>query len=574
MENVNFIEELNTLTANEDLLSVSRDINELRSKLEDFVLEEERKIQVAQLVAEEKSEPVDASVAEKQEEINQLKETFYELYTAYKEKKKVLVAERNANEAKNLAEKTALIKRLREVVSTEENIGAAFSALNEIQDKWKEIGDISRDKRNDIQSEYSRLLEDFFYNIKIYKELKDHDFHRNFQLKSAIIAELKKVNLLKSIKEAETQLKQLQNDWEDIGPVPNEEWEKLKEAYWTEVRSIYNKINRYYDDRRAEQQNNIKAKQALVEETRALIADLAANDSVKAWEDMTKKVIETQNNWKKIGFGPRKENEIVWKEFRAVCDEFFAAKKVFFGSIQEEYNELATQKKTLIDKANALKDSTDWKGTADQLKRLQQQWKKIGHAGVKHEQKLWKEFRGACDAFFTSRQAHFDQKDAQFVDNLVKKQELIKAIESYKVGTDKKAALNDLKAFATDFNAIGMVPMKDKDAVFKAFKSALDAHYGALKMEGAEKDQIMFEAKIDQLKASPNAGRELQELKFNLRKDIDKYQKEIIQLENNLGFFANSKGADSLKKEVEKKVDFAKDKIVEIKTKLKMIPNE
>ena len=208
------------------------------------------------------------------------------------------------------------------------------------------------------------------------------------------------------------------------------------------------------------------------------------------------------------------------------------------------------------------------------MKRLQQQWKKIGHAGVKHEQKLWKEFRGACDAFFTNRQAHFDQKDAQFVDNLVKKQELIKAIESYKLGDDKKAALNDLKQFATDFNAIGMVPIKDKDAVFKAFKSALDVHYGALKMEGTEKEQVMFEAKVDQLKASPNASRELLDLKINLRKDIDKYQKEIIQLENNLGFFANSKGADSLKKEVEKKVDFAKDKIAEIKTKLKMIPNE
>lgn len=574
MENLNFIEELNSLTTNEDVLSVSRDVNDLRSKLEDYILEEERKIQVAQLVAEEKQEPVDVSVEANVEAILQLKESFYEIYNAYREKRKAASEEKKATESKNLAEKNALIKQLKEVVSSEENIGAAFAALNEIQEKWKEVGDIPREKRSDIQSEYSRLLEDFFYNIKIYKELKDHDFHRNYQLKSALIAELKKVNQLDAIREAEKELKRIQNDWEDVGPVPNDQWETLKEAYWTEVRSVYNKINRFYDDRRAEQQNNLDAKRALVEETKLLISKMDQNDSVKAWENMSNGILEIQAKWKTIGFGPKKENEQIWKEFRAVCDEFFAAKKVFFASIHEQYDGLATKKKGLIDKANELKDSTDWKETANKLKQLQNQWKQIGHAGVKHEQKLWKEFRAACDTFFNNRQAYFDAKDAEFEGNLKLKNELIVEIEAYKVTEDKQKVLADLKGFSNKFNEIGMVPMKEKDAVFKAYKSALDKHYGALKMDGAEKEAIMFEAKIEALKASPTAKRSFQDLKSDLRREIDFHNKEIIQLENNLGFFANSKGADALKKEVERKVAQAKEKIVEIKAKLKMIPNE
>lgn len=574
MENLNFIEELNSLTANEDVLSVSRDVNDLRSKLEDYILEEERKIQVAQLVAEEKQEPVDLSVEANQEAILQLKESFYEIYNAYREKRKAASEEKKATESKNLAEKNALIKRLKEVVSTEENIGAAFAALNEIQEKWKEVGDIPRDKRSDIQSEYSRLLEDFFYNIKIYKELKDHDFHRNYQLKTALIAELKKVNQLDSIREAEKELKRIQNDWEDVGPVPNDQWETVKEAYWTEVRSVYNKINRFYDDRRADQQNNLDAKRALVEETKSLISKMDQNDSVKAWENMSNGILEIQAKWKTIGFGPKKENEQVWKEFRAVCDEFFAAKKDFFASIHEQYDGLAAKKKGLIDKANELKGSTDWKETANKLKQLQNQWKQIGHAGVKHEQKLWKEFRAACDTFFNNRQAHFNAKDAEFEGNLKLKNDLIAEIEAYKVSDDKQKTLADLKEFSNKFNEIGMVPMKDKDAVFKSYKSALDKHYGALKMDGAEKEAIMFEAKIEALKASPTSNRSFQDLKADLRKEIDFHNKEIIQLENNLGFFANSKGADALKKEVERKVAQAKEKIVEIRAKLKMIPNE
>lgn len=577
MEVLNFLEEIKAYAENENALAVSREVNELRSKFGDYILEEERKIQVSELEAQKTPETmgeVKVQAAQKTEDLLQLKEEFYSIYTAYKEKKNAIIEEKNSSEAKNLSEKQSLIKRLQEVVTSEENIGSAFGALKEIQERWKEIGDIPRDKRNSIQGDYSKLLEDFFYNIKIYKELKDHDFHRNSQLKGKLIEELKQLNEVKSIKEVEAQLKVLQNNWDEIGPVPNEEWEKLKEGYWTEVKSVYNKINRFYDDRRAKLQENLNQKQALLEETKLLVAEKDGLDSVKSWDVVTKKIIATQATWKAVGFGPKKENDIIWKEFRAVCDEFFDAKKAFFGDIQQEFDKLADKKKVLVERAKKLSESQDWKETAGQLKQLQSQWKTIGHSGVKNEQKLWKEFRKACDGFFDARQKHFDAKDVANEENLKLKMAILSSIEKYKPSDDKAEVLAELKKFTAEFNSIGHVPIKQKDDVFNAYKKAMDGHYKSIKMGAEEQAQILFEAKIDMLKGGSNSSRQFEDMKFDLRKSIDAQQKEITQLENNLGFFANSKGANALKEEVEKKVAKAKEKIAGIKAQLKMIPNE
>ena len=305
-----------------------------------------------------------------------------------------------------------------------------------------------------------------------------------------------------------------------------------------------------------------------------MVAQKEELNSPKTWEAVTKKVIAIQNEWKAVGFGPKKENDAIWKEFRACCDDFFDKKKIFFGDVQEVYDKIAVKKKEIIEKAKALSTSTEWRDTAEKLKKLQSQWKSVGHAGVKHEQKLWKEFRNACDAFFNSRENHFNAKDAQNDENLKLKETLLKTLEAYKPSEDKKEALADLKNFSAEFSAIGHVPIKKKDAIFSAYKKTMDGHYQSIKLSKAEQESIFFEAKIDMLKGSPNASRQFNDMKFDLRKAIDKHQKEISQLENNLGFFANSKGADALKKDVENKVNLVKEKIEVIKRQLKMIPNE
>lgn len=503
-----------------------------------------------------------------------VKDVFYAIYSEYKAKKKTVIDQRNSLETANLHEKKALITKLREVVTKEENIGSAFAAFKEIQENWKTVGDIPRANRSEIQAEYSKLLEDFFYNIKIYKELKDHDFNRNYQLKIEIIEKLKTLIELKSIKDLETQLKVIQNDWEDIGPVPNEKWQEVKDAYWTEVRSSYDRINRFYDDRRILQQENLKQKEALLSEVKGLAATVPTLETLKDWDSKTTAVLEIQKKWKSVGFGPKKENEVIWKAFRAACDEFFNAKKEFFGKVNEQFDGIAKQKQELIDKAIALKASTNWKETSNQLIQLQKQWKTFGHAGRKNEQRLWKAFRTACDDFFNSKNSHFSEQDKAYEDNLTAKNDILKEIDSAKLPEEKKEALAILKEFSSKFNAIGRVPMKSKDAVFKSFKDAMDKQYGALKMDGKEKDAILFEVKIETIKASPKAADLFYGMKLDLRKEIDKEMKEINLLENNLGFFANSKGADALRKDVEKKVNRSKEKITEIKHKLKMVPNE
>lgn len=568
MEKNTFIEELEKLAQNEDVLMVSREVNELKVRFEDYVLEEERKNQVALLDAQAEGKEYDSI------DFKPLKDAFFEIYSVYKTKKKAVIDAKNATETVNLKEKQALIAQLKAVIETEENIGAAYGAYKEIHEKWKAVGDIPREKRDQIQQDYSRLLEVFFYNMKIYRELKDHDLKRNYQLKLEVIAQLEQLKNKQSIREIETSLKTIQNEWEEVGPVANEEWEKLKDNYWASVREIYEKINSFYDERRTTLLDNLEKKKAHLITTKAIIDAISSYDSVKTWEDATKNLLAIQENWKTIGFGPRKENEEVWQEFRAMCDDFFSQKKAFFGTIQEKFTKIGDQKQALVDQAIAIKDSTDWKITGEKLVSLQKQWKTIGHAGQKLEQKLWSDFRGACDTFFNARQKHFEEQDKQLEVNLLAKQAIIQAIESYVVPEDKKQALADLKEFSSTFNAAGRVPLKEKDTNYLAFKKAIDAHYSKLKLEGQEKDKVMFQARIETLSSSPESTKLFAKEKADIRQQIEQLKGDILQYENNLGFFAKSKGADALRKDVEGKINHSKNKIDSLIRKLKMIPNE
>lgn len=564
-----FLDELKTLVATENALSVSRDVNELRTRFDDYVLEDERKKQVAVLEAKANGENV-----EFEREDDPIRDEFYVVYSEYKERRSVAVAAKNASQNEALRQKKALISRLRDVIEKEENIGAAFSAYKEIHESWKQVSDIPREHRDDIQAQYSRLLEDFFYNMKIYRELKDHDLHRNQQVKLDLIQQIQNLMNVESVKEVEKSIKTLQNEWEGTGPVGRDGWENIKKSYLDCVRAVYERINNYHNERRTAQQDNIEKKQILLDKLKSICADLSSLKSVKEWEDVTKEIFEIQGVWKLIGFGPKKENEEIWTLFRAECDSFFALKKEFFDKLRSGFDALAEAKQKLIDQAVILKSSTDWKLAGEQLIQLQKNWKNIGNAGQRNEQRLWKEFRSACDEFFNAKTAHFAEQDKLNESNLAGKLELIARIEGYKIPDDKKQAISDLKAFATEFNDLGKVPMAQKDIIYNAYKTALDALYTALKLEGAEKEQVLFQARIDTFQASPNAGKLLDKEKMDLRRQIDLIKQDVTQYENNLGFFKHSKGANAMKEEVEKKIEQSKRKIEEISRKIKMIPNE
>ena len=567
MENQTFIEDLKQLAGQEDLLAVGREVSELKTKFDDFILEEERKFQVAQLEAQDKGEAFESDGA-----IDALKEAFYEVYSDFKLRRKALVDAKNLEEADNLKKKRSLIARFKEIIAQEENIGIAFSAHKEINEEWKAVGDIPREKRHDIQQEYSRLMEEFFYNMKIYREIKDYDFKKNFDAKQDVINRIKSLIDVPVIKEVEVSLKALQNEWEDIGPTKQELWEQIKEDYWNSIKAVYDRIRAHYDLVREQMHENLEAKRELVEKAKALIAQ--ERDSIKTWNKHTQQLIEIQEDWKKIGFGPKKENEQLWQDFRALCDSFFEGKSAYFESIQGDFDKVAKRKEDIINQIEAIKDDENWKRTSEKVLRLQKDWKSAGNAGAKNEQRLWKRFRTACDYFFERKKAFFEELDKANADNLTAKQELIEKIDAYQPKEDKQQTLADLKQFAEEFSAIGQVPFKQKDTVYKAYKSALDKQYNALGLKGEEKDEVLFQAKLSQIAGSADAAELFEKEKQAIRNEISKVKQEMIQLENNLGFFANSKGANALKAEVEKKVEVERAKIEALKIKLKAIPNE
>ena len=569
MELQHYTDQILALSQQEDLLQLGRSASEIKQQFEDLLIELERQEQVKRLDAN------DAGTTYEEFDYKPLKEAFFEAYNQFVTKRKAQQQLQQTLEAQNLKLKKDLITRLKEVIDNEEKIGTAFQAYKEIHETWKKIGAIPREHREILQKEYSRLLEIFFYNIKIYKELKDHDYRRNKQLKEDLIFKLKQLRVAAlEQRDLESQLHALQDEWEEIGPVQNEDWELMKTAYWEAVRCIYDKINEHYEAQRQILKANIDAKKNLVADLAARMEDTPNWNTFKHWEAQTSFVLELQAKWKTIGSGSRKDNEAVYQSFRALCDAFFAAKKNFSKEIDAASQEIVTKKKALIEKAQAFGSSTDWKNTADQLKKLQRQWQEIGSAGQRYENKLWKEFRAACNAFFDARQTHFEGQDAENTQNLTAKLALIEALNSYELPADKQAALAQLRDFQQQFNAIGPVGIKEKQNTYTAFKTRMDDLYKDLKLEGQEKERVFFQAKLEGLLASPDKQRLLQAERQEIRKQIDFLQKDIFTLENNLGFFARSKGADQLRLDVQKKVDAAQEKIQGLKAKLKLIPNE
>ncbi len=564
MEKVALLESLKTLSQQEDVLSVAREVSELRSRFEDVVIEEDRQFQIKQLEAQERGETVE----EQPEDL--IRNEFYTLYGEFREKRNTAQRERKETEEANLRRKRSLIDRLKVVIEKEENIGAALTAYKEIHEQWKEVGDIPREKRQDLQSEYSRLLETFFYHIKIYRELREHDLHRNQQLKLDVIKRIQALADVENIKDVEQSIKALQNEWDETGPIGNEEWENIKNLYWDAVRAAYTRIQSFYDEKRTEIAENLEKKKSIAQRAAELVEQVKA-EVPKDWKAVTDVLIGLQNEWKTIGFGPRKENEDIWKEFRASCDAFFETKKSFFDTIRSQFDGVAEKKQALIQKLEAIKTSTEWKSATEKIVALQKEWKTLGNAGHKFEQKLWKEFRAACDYFFDAKQAHFSEQDKALAGNLTAKNELIETIKSTVLPEDKKEALALLRDFAAAFNAIGFVPMKEKDHVFQAYREALNGHYEKLKLEGAEQDRMMFQAKMDTMKASPNADKAMAREKADLNEKMNQLKADILQYENNLGFFAKSKGADALRKEVENKIAAAHRKIEDIKNKIKLL---
>tara|TARA_Y100001978_G_scaffold150992_1_gene136092 strand:+ start:1200 stop:2897 length:1698 start_codon:yes stop_codon:yes gene_type:complete len=560
------IEKLITYVAEEDLISNIREVNQLKVEFDDWLLKAEGQQQVETLKAKDVGKQIE------QIDFSIFKERFYSLYGNYKENRKKQIEIKNQLEDENLRQKKVLITELKNLVENEENIGSAFKSFNSIQDTWKKIGDLPRSKRDEVQKEYSRLREMFFYNINMYREIKEHDYKRNFQLKKEIIFKLQSIrNSENQIKEIERGLRLLQDEWEDIGPVSNDEWEGLKSSYWEAVRSIYDKINKHYDEYRQIQFENLNKKRALIQQLKSKIIQEEGERTLKQWNQLTSEVKKIQDDWKKIGYASKKDNDKIWKEFRGVCNGFFDDRKAFFKSKDDVDKVARDQKKELIEKAKSFNNVSDFSSATKGLIQLQKQWKTVKNAG-RYERSLWEEFRKECDAFFNRKEEAYKDLKQSYVENLEAKKEALYKLKKQTV--DSQTDLSSIKDSMASFISIGPVSRDQSGYIMKEFITLLKDKLSLMKLDKTQIELIIYKFKIDSYALMENRTDYFSKEKKMLKKKLSSLQNEMFQSENNMGYFSISKGAEKLFDQVNKKNDQIKEEITLIRRQLKLIPNE
>ena len=478
-----------------------------------------------------------------------------------------------ANEqAKNLIIRQEIVSKIKDISQLSDNVGAAVRMLGELQKKWKEVGAVSSHKYKDIQAEYSKAIEDIYYNLKIFRDLQEHDLKKNFELKTEIIEKLRSLQQSNKIKETERLIKIYRNEWDEIGPVPAPKWDLIKQNYKEVLDQTYIKIKAHYHSFEEQKENNLKLKQEILEKIKELISSV--EPKANKWNEATEKVISFQSQWKKIGRTKENENEKTWAEFRNLCDSFFEKKKEFFTGLNQNYSNNRKIKSDLISQAEALQNSIDWQKTGLDLIKLQDTWKKHPGNGDKEESKLFFRFRKACNTFFDAKKKHFENIEASYDINLLSKEEMLKQFNEFKLSDDNNKNREQLKAFSTEWNAIGMVPMKDKKRINDAFYSRLDAFYEEMNIDKKEKGVIQFKTKIDRLAASENAFDLLLKESDFLKKLSDEINANIRTYDNNLGFFKSSKGSNSFLKEIIDKIEIEKNKVTELAEKRKLISEQ
>ncbi|TXC77032.1 DUF349 domain-containing protein [Luteibaculum oceani] len=531
---------------------IEKEFNQLREKaLETFLEDPENK-------------PEDFSPAPSEDE-----QKFAELKTEFKDKRKAYAERRAKEEKENLDRKLAIIKQISSITKDEENIKKAFDTFKALQEEWNGIGRVPGDRHKEVLQDYHNAVDTFYYDIKIYKDLLENDLKKNLETKQNIVKNLEVISKAET-ENLEENVKKYQQEWYDVGPVPRDEFEPLKARFDKALDAAYEIIKTRRAARKEELDKNLALKKGLLGKTREITEKLPNN--AKAWNKATEKIIEIQQAWKQVGYGPRKENEEVWKEFRAECDTFFEHKSKFFEDFKKELSLNQTEKEALCDQAEVLKDSTDWKETSRKLIDLQKKWKNIGPAPMAFEQKLWKRFRAACDAFFEAKEKSAKELDAKFEDNYKAKLEFIEAFKGVKLPEDKQEAAKEIKSKLSEWNKLGKVPKDKITEVNNAFNSILDEKMEAIGLAKEELEHSKFTSRIQGLLQENDFEKLLQKEKRFINEKIEEFKKQAIQFENNMAFFNSSSAKKNpLLVEAEKKITATRNAIEKMENQIKYI---
>ena len=481
-----------------------------------------------------------------------IEEGFKSLYLTYKKERAEYNREQEKEREETLAAKQQVIEDLKALVDTQEDVSSSFPAFREIQNRWREIGPVPAQNFRNLNDTYQFLVEKFYDMVKINRDLRDLDFKKNLEAKEAFCQEAERLAENENVVDAFRELQKLHEQWKELGPVSKE----FRDSIWERFRAATSVINKkhqaYFESQKGSQKENFEAKTALCEKVEE-IAKTEVTDSTQ-WNKLTKEIEAIQKEWKTIGFASKKENQKVYDRFRAACDEFFARKRDYYAGFKSQMQDNLARKIELCEKAEALKDSTDWKKTSEDFIELQRQWKEIGPVSRKKSDQVWKRFRAACDAFFDSRDKHVGGQNAEQAENLEKKRQLIDEIRAF-AAEGKEDAREALRAFQERWNAIGFVPFKEKTRIQDAYRKAISEVFGEFR-EGAGR----FAGK---------AERAVRSERDRLVQKFMKKEQEIATWENNMGFFSQSKNAEALLEELNKKIDIARQELASLEEEIK-----
>ena len=554
------LQRIQDLLQNEDLEAIRKDV---RTEIDSFrsLIQEDFRTQRDAWAAEDHEPDEKFQFQPSAEEL-----AFNELVESFKTREKAW-RQRIADEQRaNLKVKTALIAELRTTIQEEENIGAAFARFNEVREKWDATGDVPGDRYKEVHDAYHRLRDEFFYNINIYKQLQEHDLQKNLALKEALIEQAKTLATMEDLKARETLARSLQKQWFDIGPSPRETFQELADTFFGLTRDTFDAVKAYYDDMRAQFEVHKGEKEALIAKLQSLLTEDI--DGHKAWQAATQTVVGLQGEWKATGFAGKEHNEALWGQFREAADVFFERKQMFYDRVKASSKVSKQKKVKLIEEAQALQNSTDWRATSDAMIRLQKAWKEAGPCAPGDEHKLWKSFREAQDVFFKAKKAQFADRNKEEVANLALKQALLEKIEAFELSDNRGQDLDALKGFSKEWSAIGFIPRKHLDNVMNRFRAAMDKHYDALSAKRSERSVETYNKRIEKLVAGDN--RDVKREQHILRDKIARLQQRITSTEENMERFTG-KGAESIREQALKTIKGYRREIDEIKAKLKLL---
>lgn len=497
-------------------------------------------------------------------------ETFKQQMAIVREKRARIFQQQEAEKQANLEKKLEIIEKIKAMATSPDEANKSYNEFKELQQQWKDIKNVPADRASELWRNYQLYVEQFYDLLKLNSEAREYDFKKNLETKTKLCEAAEKLADEEDVISAFHQLQELHQQYRETGPVAKE----LREQIWTRFKAASTVINKrhqqHFEDLRSKEEENLTLKTALCEKVEEI--SKLENKTASDWEKRSKEIIDIQNQWKTIGFAPQKMNVKIFERFRAACDDFFGRKSEFFKEMKQAYAANIEKKKALVEKAQALADSTDWKVTSDKLINLQKEWKTIGVVPKKIGDQLWHDFLNACNKFFEARNAANAGARNEERENLEKKRNIIEQIKAL-VADAANATREKVQALADEYNKVGHVPYKEKDALYAAYHEALDAIYKELNISNKRRRLDDFKSNIRNMaKRGEDA---IDNERGRLTRRFEQLKQEIQTYENNLGFLnASSKKGNSLIDEMNRKVQKLRDDLELVRQKIKAIDTE